>query len=453
MGKLVNQLYIRFVLWLKIRFRLLVRRQISIRSIRDFSIPRKNILVSYESNILGLSGSEYCGVFEISDVIVHSRSGFVFRERKSFGMTLLEESSKEHTESIAFSNSTIYTKDLLNFEVGRTEIVEYDVPSVLFFPAKLTSNFANFLWLDLCPLLLLINNGYKRNIQIIRSPDLKPSQLEYLQLIEEVYGIRSIVAPKKSHFRLKSRLIVLEPPYKKLFRAFEFDDRMVISSVMSEAHPHSVITNEVDYFQDINKVGSEPPSNWDILDKDKVWGTFQNVKKLISTTAVESVQPFVESLVPSVVFDKPENNIVYVSREESRSQRSGNLRYVENEKEIIEKFPEIKVVSWEKLSQREKIITAYNASVLIGLHGAGLAAAHFMRQHSVVIEIHPRYFRYPSFHLSFKLMCEMSGLTHIGVLSSPLADNWHGGTRVDINSLRDAIVLAEQRLSGIPHFR
>ena len=64
----------------------LLKRHVRIQSIRDFALLINNIRTVYDSPIMGLHSEEYCGAYEINDLIVHSSSGLFFSNQKDSEM-------------------------------------------------------------------------------------------------------------------------------------------------------------------------------------------------------------------------------------------------------------------------------------------------------------------------------------------------------------------------------
>jgi hypothetical protein len=424
-----------------------LKRHIIIRSIRDFALPVKNIKVVYDSPIMGISAEEYCGVYEIKDLIVHSNSGLVFFERKQFGYVLIEESSKDYTDQIAFNSTKTDTKKLYNFNKANIKSYSFNKKVYLFFIRRNSRNFSHFIWYNLCPLLLLINNGYK-DIMIIHQRNLAKNQMEYLEIIRSVYGIEYMEVPAETHFRITSPVILSQYPVKKFFRMFYTDEDYEYSQLFSNQKRRVTINRKVDFFRGIDFVGRYLPKDWKKQDKDFIWGKYQNMKRFASKTSTDTIDILVQNVLPNKMLENPTNDIVYITRADIHKFSNYSFRYVANEDEIIEKFPQMKVINLSELSQREIIKVIYNAKILIGLHGAGLIYGYFMRRSMVLIEIHPRYWRYPEFKISFKVMCEAKGLRHIGLLSSSLKDGLTGATYVNIDEFGEALELAEEWLQG-----
>jgi len=78
-------------------------------------------------------------------------------------------------------------------------------------------------------------------------------------------------------------------------------------------------------------------------------------------------------------FGKPRNDIVLISREDSR--------IIKNEKELLEKIPIIKRIVPEKLTIEEEISFAYHAKVIIAPYGAAISNIFFARPNCVLIRL------------------------------------------------------------------
>ena len=78
-------------------------------------------------------------------------------------------------------------------------------------------------------------------------------------------------------------------------------------------------------------------------------------------------------------FVKPRNDIVLISREDSR--------IIKNEKELLEKIPIIKRIVPEKLTIEEEISFAYHAKVIIAPFGAAISNIFFARPDCTLIRL------------------------------------------------------------------
>ena len=78
-------------------------------------------------------------------------------------------------------------------------------------------------------------------------------------------------------------------------------------------------------------------------------------------------------------FGKPRNDIILISREDSRIMR--------NEKELLNKIPVIKRIVPEKLSIEEEISFAYHAKVIISPFGAAISNIFFARPECNLIRL------------------------------------------------------------------
>lgn len=428
--------------FLKDFLRMKLKRHVQIRSIRDFALPINNIKIIYDSPIMGLFAEEYCGVYEIRDVVVHSNSGLLLADKRGFGRVLIEESSKDYTDYVIFKPHKTDTRKLFSFHKPNLKSYSFDKNVYLFFVRRNITNFMHFLRDDFCPLLLLIQSGYD-DFMIIHSKNMAQNQLEYLEMLKTTFGIEYMEAPGETHFRITSPVILTQYPNKKYFSMLYMNDDLARRRLFVDQKQGVTVKDDADFFNEIDFVGRYLPKDWQKEDKDFIWGKYQNIKIFPSNTSTKAVEILVKAILPREILENPTDDIVYISRRDVHRNPNYNSRYIANENEIIERFPQIKVINLTGLSQRKIMEIAYNAKILIGMHGAGLANGYFMRKSKVLIEIHPRYFRYPKFEIHFKVMCEAKGLRYIGVISSPLKD---GVSYIDIDKLAQAIELAEEEL-------
>jgi hypothetical protein len=416
----------------------LFRRHVTIQSARDFTFATINLPVDYKSDILGISATEYCSVYQLRDVIVHSKTGLAFFKPAQFGETLIEESSKDITHFIVFDDSKTDTANLFDFSRKRVKRLITERPVILFFPRRSTTpgGFHSFVVFDLCPLLLLLEalNKLGKRPVIVFSREILAYQKEYLSMLSELYGLELNQAPEESHFRVKGPTLFYDQPIKKYFRSV-----LSPSNIQDwwgrelESGRALGLDKDVDFLDGITSVHRELPDGWENMSQEWLWGRHTKMKRLPANTATECLWTFAQAVNAVGIRKAPRNDVVYISRNDAKS------RLLENEGELTSKCPEVTVVKWSDCTQKEKMEIAYNAKVIIGVHGAGLTAGYFMRPGMTVIEIHPRYFRYPDLRITYKVMCESRGLRYIGMVSTPLVE---GSTTVEISAVQAALQLA-----------
>jgi len=78
-------------------------------------------------------------------------------------------------------------------------------------------------------------------------------------------------------------------------------------------------------------------------------------------------------------FSNPRNDVILISRKDSR--------IINNENEIIKKFPYIKLVQPEKLKLEEEISLIYNSKIVIGTYGAALINVLFARPNTTFVRL------------------------------------------------------------------
>ena len=98
-------------------------------------------------------------------------------------------------------------------------------------------------------------------------------------------------------------------------------------------------------------------------------------------------------------------------------------------------------MQWSTISQLEKIRLAVSVKRIVGLAGAGISPAFFMRPGGVVIEIYPRKgWGRDTFLSVWKGMCDAKQHRYLGVLSSELiAQGETLVTHLNISELKKAV--------------
>jgi len=420
-----------------------LRRHVSTQSARDYTFPQKNVRVDYKSEILAIAAEEYLAIYSLRDIVVHSPTGLGFFKPKSYGETLIAETSKDITNFFVHNSSKTDSSDLFDFDRDDVKSISSEKPTVLFFTRRPNTpgGFHTFAVFDLCPLLLLLDN-WDGDVRILYQKNLLGYQKEYLDIVQRYYPVELIEAPEESHVRIPGPVLFMEPPIKRYFRSFELGARLKDAEVWDYSRrPERGLTSDVDCLSDVSFVSINPPANISSQPKEWVWGRYTKIKRMPANTATDSLS----SLSKKVLADNSSEpatlggRILFISREEN------NPRHLRNEQEMLERFPEIMLIKWEQYSQVEKMRLAFEADIVIGVHGAGLTAGYFMQPGKVVIEIQPRYFRYPELRVTYKTMCEACNLRYVGVVSSSIDDN---GTEVDLENLGRALSLARENLES-----
>lgn len=420
-----------------------LRRHVSIQSARDYTFPQKNVRVDYKSEILAITAEEYLGIYSLRDIVVHSPTGLGFFKPKSYEETLIAETSKDITNFFIHNSSKTDSSNLFDFDREDVKSIRGEKPTVLFFTRrpKTPGGFHSFAVFDLCPLLLLLDN-WGGDVRILYQNNLLGYQREYLDIVRRYYPVELIEAPEESHVRIAGPVLFMEPPIKRYFRSFELGARIKDAEVWNYSRrPERGLPSDVDFFSDVSFVSINPPANISSKPKEWVWGRYTKIKRMPANTATDGLS----SLSKKVLADNSSEpaalggRILYISR------KANNPRSLHNEQEMLERFPEIMLIQWEQYSQVEKMRLAFGAEVLIGVHGAGLTAGYFMQPGRVVIELHPRFFRYPELRATYKTMCEACNLRYIGVVSSSISDK---GTELDLDILARALRTAELHLSS-----
>ena len=431
-----------------------IKRHVQINSIRHFALPEKHNRVVYDYPVLNIDSEEYCGVYRLKNVVVHLRSGFVFYQSPVDGDILIEESSKDFTDHVMFNTAKKVigytdTRNIFQYRQRQVRHCSFEKDVYLFYVRRNVSNFYHFMRDDLCPLLLLIKGGYT-NILILHSKNLHSTQLEFLEMLKTGLGIDYRVVPDDEHIVITSNVIITQSPNKKYFKSVYTDKKFWKETFYSSDRGMKTIT-DLDYFKKGDYVGKYLPDNWELEDKNYIWGKYEMVKVLPTNTAAQSTDIFTKAVLPDQVVLNPSNDVVYISRKDVLENKKYGTRFVANEDELIQHFPYFKVVSFTGKTQKEIVEIAYNARILIGLHGAGLTAGFLMRRNTAVIELHPRLYRYPQITMDFKIMCDAKELHYIGVATSELEPTVYaekeGSTVVDLNLLEQAVQIAERRIA------
>lgn len=124
------------------------------------------------------------------------------------------------------------------------------------------------------------------------------------------------------------------------------------------------------------------------------------------------------------------------------SRKFATHRYLLNEKEVVGLLSEfgIKVYYLENQSVEENIELFSNASLIMGIHGAGLVNMIFSENNSVVFELFPEFYHDAGYIVQAKALnlkyYFMIGDSERNLLVNPQKEN----VRIDISKLRNALL-------------
>jgi len=364
----------------------------------------------------------------------------LIRDVQPFGLALLEESSNDYTEFVITSGKKMHRElysTLLQFRYGQaTPAYSFSRALVVISVRRRDSNMALFLQLTIAPILLLIQNVDFGLTILCDWRELNAGQQEYFDLLEEFYDVELAEMPRDEFFRIETDIIILQPPNKKFVKSFEFSTKDLPADCFGAISP----TRPVDFLANIERLRAVQYNGARFPRPEAHWGKFFDHKRISANTAIQAFNDFADKVFissNSTGVEGVDVNVLFVRRDLGSSGR-----YLENEREIQENFPDWKMVRWSEFSQREKICQSRGAQVLIGLAGAGLSAGYFMRPGGAIIEIHPEEWG-KGYQPSWKVLADAKGLHHIGVLSSPIMVRGEQRlTSVAIPRLRRAIDVA-----------
>jgi capsular polysaccharide biosynthesis protein len=135
----------------------------------------------------------------------------------------------------------------------------------------------------------------------------------------------------------------------------------------------------------------------------------------------------------------PEQN-QYYNRKIYITRPNNSLRYISNESILITTLKEkgFEIIDANTLSFIQQIELFSQASILIGVHGAGLTNMIFRKQGKLkVIEIFSPYQGYNPFH--YTMMAKMFNFDYRYINGIPSKEIQHGGFCININELENKL--------------
>ena len=252
----------------------------------------------------------------------------------------------------------------------------------------------------------------------------------YFDLLESIYQCRfeKISLEGSKHIKVTSPVYFIEDTFKRFtnspyhaknnFRRLETDEQLIKLGISVD--DLSALTHDD---QIISRAWRHKPTG-------KIYKN--NIDSFIhSSTSISAIYEFGVEVIEASNVTTVENNVIYILRDGTNSRK----RFISNQSQIID-LPEITAIDFSTRSLEQQISIAHNCDVLIGLHGAGLVNAVYMKPGTSVIEFVPLGHSLPKSDL-IENICLTRKISYHRIYSTPLTLD--GFTTVNINDLEDVL--------------
>jgi len=281
--------------------------------------PYKKIHVSYDLKSQKIKNNSQIEIYKIKNLYKPANNYIFFSNRnKSF-----------ISENWIYNIATRIGKKRRNININLQDFKRINLKKPVFFITS-TDVYAQFIWWNIFNILLLIKNKILFDIVV------------HENLNKTASFNKNFVNFLKKYFNLK--IIYLNPDKNLLIES---------NTLYFNNYRKEIIYN-------INK----PKQDYFIFPKE----IFNDLPKLVIYN--KKLKKF---------FGKPRNDIVLISREDSR--------IIKNEKELLKKIPNIKRIVPEKLSIEEQISFAYHAKIIITAYGSAITNIFFSRPGCTLIRL------------------------------------------------------------------
>jgi hypothetical protein len=387
-------------------------KQVRIFPIRMTSFPVRTFDVHYSIESVGFSHAEEVGIHVIDGALLHAPSQMLARSRgDGTPEYLIRESNYEDIEhQVKFSR--LFRNVLPDRADGaNVEKVSNDRPVFVFGITRNKSNYYHVMIDDFPRLLLLIEN-FGTEFDILCKTDLPSFTARILQNISQTYGISLIPMPDAELVSIEAPVLVIEDVSKRGFHLTEscrsyLKDR---ASKFARYWPAPPTWSDGIYRRGL------VPQSWKADNSNgKSFIKNNNVSILPSVDAIRSLQKVKEMVGTNETGAGEAITIV------GRGPSARPVRKILNESDLVQAIPGARVVDFGAHGLDEQIAIADQSKAMIGVSGAGLTNAVFMRPGSKVIEICPTSISFPPPD-HFEHICTARGIIHT-MLCEPPVDN------------------------------
>jgi len=365
--------------------------------------------------------SETAGLYQFQDVFLHRKTGLcLIRGHVSDWPIALRESGPDDYSRLFVRSKSIQSINTIDQSTSAT--LDSDLPLFIFNIFQNKSKYWHFLIDSLSRLTLLLAT-VKTPIQIVHFCERSGFIDQYFALLENLFKCTFLQLSRhgSEHIWIRSPVLFLEDTFQRTYDSVDYYRSLL---TLLEKDPQlSALSLSPEDFRETHKSSMACKTrmfDW-MLDKSFVNTKTKKIYKSggvwfkHSRTALDSVFNIGERLAASQDGDNLARPTFILSvRDDSTKKRT-----LSNAEQLLKTFPQVRALDFAQLSVRDQILSCYHCQILIGVLGAGLANAIFMRPGAMVVEIFPLGYTLPP--ASFvEDLCTGRGLTFKRIFSSAL---------------------------------
>lgn len=396
--------------------RFVTERSVRIAPICDLALPYRQFEADFSNPLYGITHRKEIGLYQLEDVYVHQSSGLaMLTPDPGFWPIGIAESGMEDFQFLALERT--HYRPLAAFRPHEAPEIHLDRPAFLFSIYKKKDNYYHFI-VDNALRLVTFLEHQDHPVTILVRPDLPDYMKQFFALLQFVYGCTITTMPISApHFRVRSPLLFMDDVIRKFgnfaLRSSWTQERLATEPAVNR---NGLKVNQLTPL----RLGHLVPKSWKLDERGRNRIKNNNVLLLPSQTAVNCLSRFVDRVEEKNLLPQSTRQIFYISRRND----SGRGRNLLNEDLLIEALPGSTTVDFGSLPLIQQISFARNATILIGLHGAGLTNVLFMRKGAGLIEIAPAAQSLPASDL-FENLAALRGVRYQRVFASPLDASGH----------------------------
>ena len=405
--------------------RFVAERSVRIAPVRELAFPFQQFEVDFSNPLYGISHRETAGIYSLEDLFIHRDSGLaLLAPDETFWPIGVAESGLEDYQLLALQYGKKY-RPLVGFNRQQAADFVLNRPAFLFNVFKRKTNYYHFI-VDNALRLVTFLEQYDAPVTVLASPGLSGYMREFFELLGYVYGCSLTDIPTSaSHLRVRSPLLFMDDVVRRFDNSgFNFDWVRARLANEPAANRENLSLDHlkpirqgylVPKFWRLDKAGRHRIRSWwlEKAGRNRIRNNYLPI--LPSRTAVDCFTRFIERLEEAGHLKAQSSKGVFISRYKDSTRG----RNVANEEALLAAVPEVIPTDFGILPLVEQIAIARGTKVLVGMHGAGLTNALFMREGAGVIEIVPAGQSLPASNL-FENLCALRRLKYRRIFASPL---------------------------------
>ena len=387
--------------------------------------------------------SDTVRLYQFQDVFLHRKTGLcLIRGHVSDWPIALRESGLDDYGRLFVRSRSI--RNINTIDQSTSVTLASELPLFIFNLFQNKSNYWHFLIDSLSRLTLLLAT-VKTPIQVVHFCDRSGFIDQYFAVLEDLFECTFLQLSRRGseHIWIRSSVLFLEDTFQRTYDSVDYYTSLL---TLLEKDPQlSALSLNPEDFRETHKTSMACKTqlfDW-MLDKSFVNTKTKTIYKSggvwfkHSKTALDSVFSVGERLAAS----QDDENSIRPGFILSVRNASLKKRTLSNVEQLLRIFPQVRALDFSQMSVKDQILSCYHCQILIGVLGAGLANAIFMRPGTMVVEIFPLGYTLPP--ASFvEDLCASRGIIFKRIFSSALdssSSTSSGSTHLDPNKL--AVVL------------